>query len=374
VQLKSGTITPAAGRFDIPALPAVSLDESVVHAGVQLYEPLGRGDRARYAAAGVTLLDYMPDRAYTAAIRIGTTQETLSNLGIRSVFALKAEDKLHPRILNGNLGEWSKYGVNERIFTVYLMKDTDIDAASARLETEQFKTGTRFEQANAVLVACQPQSIFELAAMDFVLFIEEASPPLSAVNNIVRQRLNVDSLHNAPYNLSGEGVTILIYDGGIADSSHPDFGNRMVMAETNAVAAHATHVAGTVGGDGTESAGLRRGMAPGVSLVTGLYDLCSPYCFYDSPNDVSDDFIHARTVFNVELTTASLGANIDPNNYDCDWFGDYEITSHLLDSLVRNTAGMPLTQFWAAGMNATERVADLAHTVAFPFRQDRKIS
>ena len=49
------------------------------------------------------------------------------------------------------------------------------------------------------------------------------------------------------------------------------------------------------------------------------------------------------------MTTNSVGANIDPNSLPTASFGDYETTSRLLDRLVRNTAGTPLLQFWAAG-------------------------
>ena len=80
--------------------------------------------------------------------------------------------------------------------------------------------------------------------------------------------------------LSGTGVTALIYDGGRVDSNHPDFGSRIVQTDPSAqIGDHATHVAGTFGGSGANSAGSDSsgnsnggtarqwaGVAPGASL------------------------------------------------------------------------------------------------------------
>ncbi|MBL0060203.1 MAG: S8 family serine peptidase [bacterium] len=119
--------------------------------------------------------------------------------------------------------------------------------------------------------------------------------------------------------------------------------------ETGTVANHATHVAGTVGGSGLNSGGTNRGMAPQATIISGQYNACAPFCFYNSPNDVSPDYIMARETYGIELTTNSMGANVSPNAYPCSWFGDYELTSRILDGMVRQTVDRPLTQFWAAG-------------------------
>jgi serine protease AprX len=84
-----------------------------------------------------------------------------------------------------------------------------------------------------------------------------------------------------PY-ISGEGVSAVIVDTGI-DAGHPDldYGEKTIInlyletennnwkesENTDLYYGHGTHVAGTVAGNGDASAGARRGVAPGASLI-----------------------------------------------------------------------------------------------------------
>jgi serine protease AprX len=74
---------------------------------------------------------------------------------------------------------------------------------------------------------------------------------------------------------SGRGVTVAVLDSGIA--SNPDLGTR-IQAEVSFAGpydpqrpdpgGHGTHIAGTIAGDGTSSAGQYVGMAPHAGLVS----------------------------------------------------------------------------------------------------------
>lgn len=73
----------------------------------------------------------------------------------------------------------------------------------------------------------------------------------------------------------GSGIKIAVLDSGI-DRNHPDF-NGNIVKEKNFSAdndmsdlhGHGTHVASIVGGSGQASDGLRKGVAPGASLMIG---------------------------------------------------------------------------------------------------------
>ena len=119
-----------------------------------------------------------------------------------------------------------------------------------------------------MLVAVEAEKALEIAALDAVLFVDESSPPLDKLNNSVRQRLHVDELRNAPYNLTGNGVTAFVFDGDRADSTHPDFGGRLRWMEGGTVADHATHTSGTLGGSGQASSGLYAGVAPQARIIS----------------------------------------------------------------------------------------------------------
>ena len=88
-----------------------------------------------------------------------------------------------------------------------------------------------------------------------------------ALNNAEsRGAAGTNVLYQAPFNLSGAGILIGEWDGGSVDSTHPDFGGRVVNRENAPVNAHATHVAGTILGQGAgrlEAAGH----APGAELI-----------------------------------------------------------------------------------------------------------
>ena len=162
--------------------------------------------------------------------------------------------------------------------------------------------------------------------------------------------------------VKGTGVTALIYDGGVIDSSHPDFGNRVLQTDGSAeIGNHATHVAGTLGGNGANSAGRDRsghanggtsrqwaGVAPEVSFrsfgTSGSRD-----ALYDSGGDLNNDF--AIAIGNgVDLASMSLGNNVVYNRFSCSLLGDYTNTAILINNIVRGSIdGIKIPFFSSAG-------------------------
>jgi hypothetical protein len=77
-----------------------------------------------------------------------------------------------------------------------------------------------------------------------------------------------DQLQTAPYNLTGQGVTVGVWDEGAIRDTHQAFGGRVTIvdpvASSGAFSDHATHVAGTIGGHSAVAA--ERGMASQVNI------------------------------------------------------------------------------------------------------------
>jgi len=199
----------------------------------------------------------------------------------------------------------------------------------------------------AVLCRVPVDAIAALAARDDVQWIGKTPPALSACNNTSRTALGVNTAHTAPYSYRGTNINVLVYDAGIANF-HQDFTNRTIYKESNGVDEHSTHVAGTLLGDGRESSGTYRGMAPEARLITYMYHFSSPV-FYNNPGDLETNYTVAINTYGADLANNSLGMNVVGNMYPTYCYGDYETSAILLDQIALGRLGRPLFMVWAAG-------------------------
>ena len=206
IALRNHPFIPPAGEFLIPS-PIPEGEDGRVHLLIQLEKHLQAGDRARFEARGVRLLHYFPDRAYVASMPCGIHKSVLQELGVRWAGPLLIESKIHPRILQDIWGDWSRYDAARRVFAVSLMKDVGLETVRRALTLRGFEVGDELLSTHLLFVAAFPEQVRELAALDFVLYIAEAPPPLTPTNDVARQRVHADEVQLMPYDLSGRGVT-----------------------------------------------------------------------------------------------------------------------------------------------------------------------
>lgn len=347
-----------------PIAIAQSLDalaqQSVQHLIVQLVRPVDATARAALKDAGIELLDYLGNDAFFAAIAPKGSYPPIdaSNLGLRAVSAIDASWKMHPSLVSGDPPEWivvpppSESDDDPRA-AIYVLLHSDVDAAAAIAAVRSRHGATirsRLRTINAFVIEIPVSALRALADEDAVQWIEPALPPLSETNDGNRELTQAAVAQAPPYSLTGAGVRVLVYDVGRIDADHPDFASRVISGDDANVSPHSTHCAGSVAGDGYNSDGLYRGMAPNAELLSyGIGGIGSGLPLYSDPGDLESDYFNALHLYGFDIATNSIGTNTCRNGYSCDITGNYGVTSAVIDGMVRGGLGQPLIVLFANG-------------------------
>lgn len=187
-----------------------------------------------------------------------------------------------------------------------------------------------------------PASIEILANNPNIRYIRRALPePLPALDTS-KIKIGVSSLQNAPYQLTGSGIVTAIWEarepetgGNLVDwNTQNDLVGRVTIRETSGSKSnHATHVAGILGGDGTNDQSLR-GMATKVKLLS-----------YNTSGFLSEysDMINRNGL--VSQNSWVFGVN----SSNCGDYGDYTDLESDLDNISRGDLSKAVTIVNSAG-------------------------
>jgi hypothetical protein len=142
-----------------------------------------------------------------------------------------------------------------------------------------------------------------------------------------------DQVYPAPYNLTGAGLLVGVWDAGPVLDTHREFGGRITNQDTGPTDDHATHVAGTVAASGVDPDA--KGMAPAVDV--DAYDWNSDYAEMTAAGAAT-----ANETGNVPLSNHSYGYNAVTSD-----MGVYEDEARTTDAIAHDLPYyMP---YWAAG-------------------------
>lgn len=303
--------------------------ESGKHYIIQLENIPSNEEKMEMEANGLLLLDYIPERAWTAKISNVTA---LYDYGILHIEKILPEDKVSSQI-NLNSDNW-------KIKKIKVLFFDDVDGKSAEETLEKYGEITE-KSSSSFIVKISENRIKKLAMEDGVKWIEMEKKPM-LLNDGARAVCSVDAIHTSPYNLTGAGVTLAMWDGGLAN--HSDFNSRRIIGNDISENGHATHVAGTMAGNGNLSqskggAALQwKGMAPNATIVS--------YYFWPQ-SDTYVEINESIANYGAVLSQNSWGWNVHSN---CSQLGDYDSDSQEYDKIVRgmNTAG-PISVVFSAG-------------------------
>ncbi|TWT45912.1 Serine protease AprX [Phycisphaerae bacterium RAS1] len=399
IKWRSGTVTTAAQN---PAAAAAVLraaaDGDRRHVVMQFTHPVSDALRAQLDRSGVKLQRYLSNNAFFAAVDPAGLDETavasLSALKLASPVEMPA--KLNPLLMADQVPAWSvvaapklpadvkdpgaEHGAydiqDDMIVAIYVMFHDDVNLQAQAIPLVlKYGAAIRSElwTVNALVLELPATAIKPLAAEDGVMWIEPPLPQFIELNDSNRARVGANTAHNPPYSLDGTGVTVLVYDGGQVRTTHQDFGGRAVIGatDTSGLSSHSTHVAGTIGGSGAASAGLRKGMAPNVGIISFGFEQAGGLhegFLYNDPGDLQADYSSAINTYDAHIANNSIGTNTSTNGFPCAWQGDYGVTDALIDSIVRGSVsgGVPFRIVWA---NGNERQSTRCQNLPSPFQQ-----
>jgi hypothetical protein len=172
----------------------------------------------------------------------------------------------------------------------------------------------KFSPSHRLTVRVPPSALDALVADERVMTIIGPSPKLpKADNSVSAQIAHVTEVLAAPYDLSGEGVNVSLFELAEAQASHPEFGGRLTVNAVGGSASdksHATHVAGTIGAAGVNP--FAKGMAP----KSHIYE----FCLKVPANQCEDvDFLDLK-----DEKLQPLGITADNNSwgFELGWFSE----------------------------------------------------
>jgi hypothetical protein len=371
IRLKSRTFTPAPGLQKAAIAGKRSADTQVHY--IAQFRPLpSSADQRAFARQGVRLLASLGGNAYLASAQVKNLHRLSALPGFRWAGAFQAADKVDPALRDGRAPAYARVSGGEGL-TVQVHADESLATAVALAKRHGGQVIGAVPSIPSVTAVFPVGSADALAAEDAVQYVAPIDAPLGEHNDGAITAVNATPLFTAPYNLDGTGVTVLVYDSGLA--AHSDYNGRIVQTDTDAgirTSDHSSHVAGTVLGDGSNSTGNDsagnpnngtanqwRGFAPAASLATYASggNNRSTDVLYDDPGGMNGNFTTAINA-GVDLATMSLGNNTGSNGFACTQLGDYTNTSILIDQIVGGSiSNQELIWFESAGNERNQACA-----------------
>ncbi len=342
---------------DLMNLTSISLEEGM-HLLARFEKPISKDTQAAFEADGLKVLSPLGQGTYIVHVNPRTLnpKSVLRHATMKELRPLEPHWKLHHSLADDRVPHWTmpKTNHNDPVVAIYVMYHQDVNLAKAAENLKLHygaKIRSEVEVINTVVAELPFSLIRTIAEDDEVLYIEPALPKFLELNDSNRNITQANQAQASPYGLDGEGVVVMVYDGGYALSSHQDFNGRLTVRDTAGLSDHATHVAGTVGGSGTGNAKYK-GMAPAVTIESYGFEQeggLEEGFLYTDPGDLAEDYGDAINNHGAVLANNSIGTNTSWNGFPCDWTGNYGITSNLIDSVVRGDLGGDIRIIWANG-------------------------
>jgi hypothetical protein len=337
ILLKSRRFAPALGMDKAMAAQLSASPTGRSHVLIQFDHIPTAEEREALERAGVKLLAYVPHDAWFASVPATVSLSDEALVSARWLGSILPQDKLPAGLWEGQVGPWAVNADGSVNLDVLFFADVPLDEARQIVAAHGGYIEDELFDFYRLRVRAPRRVITALAGEDGVQWVVEAPPPKMPLNDGSRARANVDDVQAAPYSLSGNGVDLGIWDQGSV-YTHVDFSGRLTVVDAVGASDHATHVAGTMAGDGTNSINYGgtalqwRGMAPGADIFS-----------YDWYNNLGEHD-GAINTYGIELSQNSWGY-VD----GCSGCGLYDWQAPDYDAIATGSYGKRIIVVFAAG-------------------------
>jgi hypothetical protein len=294
-------------------------------------------EREEYASRGISIQRALPGNRYV--VRATDDTELAGDPNVRRFDAVAPSRKLHRSALHAAATSRTAF---TRVSVMFYNDVTYPDAQNAIARAGgavDRPFATRFEPLRRISARVPIGSLDAIASDERVFAIIGPMPRMKSNNADAGALSSVTAVQQAPYGLTGKGVTLSLFELAAADATHPEFGGRLHVHFSGGGESdqqHATHVAGTIG-----AAGLRpraTGMAPEATVEE--FQACDE-C--DWLTDKQQKLGKAASVADNNSWGFTLGWWVDDPDAKGLWswtgspelFGAYDILASILDNIAR---------------------------------------
>jgi len=273
LHLSTGTVSLSANFAESKSCKPSKADvfQGTYYRYIQFGELPSQNQKQTLTTSGVTLLGYLPDNTYIAAIKRGSNLNALASLPIRGIHTINPQYKMLKEL---------KEAIDGDIFPAYTVKGNKVGIGFTYYETithEQMKSYLKsngyeitFEDKATkwFVVWVKKSKITKFVALPFVnsaeLVDDEAKPDNAVGRTDIRSNtISTDYSGGRKYN--GSGVNIGMQDDGII-GPHIDYQGRLPnQFLANNSGDHGDHCAGIIMGAGNKDP-MMRGMAWGSNI------------------------------------------------------------------------------------------------------------
>lgn len=255
------------------ALPPERDNRPARHYILESAVPLDAAASAELAEQGIDVQQPLANHRYL--VRVHDGDEIPHDARIRSLRAYDASYK----IARAAYAEAAQGKAFARLRVIF-QKEVTFEGAQAAIEAVGGTIDTPLSIATAQpqrLTVRIPSGATTILAADERVF-GVYGPPLrpKSLNAVAAQISKVTPLYSAPYNLTGDGVVLSIFEPeGAPDVAHVEFNGRVInhFDASASINQHATHTSGTITASGVNPSA--KGMAPAATLHAFDADLAT---------------------------------------------------------------------------------------------------